>query len=85
VDLVWSPLRRVPQELLRRHRRWRQLWLAESQWEVLKERLDASKSGGWDWTRLVRSETSVAGSRRAGKDLRAGRRVVRYHQPPSRG
>jgi hypothetical protein len=85
VDLVWSPLHRVPQELLRRHRHWRQLWLTESQWEVLKQRLDASKSGSWDWTRLVQSEAGIAGSRRAGKGLRAPRPVVRYHQPPRRG
>jgi hypothetical protein len=63
VDLVWSPLYRIPQELVRRHRRWRQLWLTEYQWETLKQRLDAAKSGQWDLERLVGSRETVKAGR----------------------
>ncbi|MBP1776425.1 MAG: hypothetical protein H6Q86_2435 [candidate division NC10 bacterium] len=53
VALVWSPLGRVPRELLERHRTFRQLWLAESQWETLKERLTGAETGQPDFARLL--------------------------------
>ena len=45
VRLVWCPLHRIPAALLERHRTWRQLWLSESQWERLTERLATAKTG----------------------------------------
>jgi hypothetical protein len=45
VDLVWSPLHRIPSALLERHRTWRQLWLSESQWECLTARMATAKTG----------------------------------------
>ena len=45
VQLVWCPLHRIPAALLERHRTWRQLWLSESQWERLTERMATVKTG----------------------------------------
>ena len=48
VELVWCALGRLPRELLDRHRTFRQLWLADSQWKQLRTRLAAPRSGGPD-------------------------------------
>jgi len=44
VKMVWSPLQKVPQEFVERHRTFRQLPLAESQSEALTERLAAART-----------------------------------------
>jgi hypothetical protein len=53
VAFVWSPLGRVSGGLLERHRTFRQLWLAESQWETLKERLTAGETRQPNFARLL--------------------------------
>ncbi|MEO5897297.1 MAG: hypothetical protein ABIS06_16525 [Vicinamibacterales bacterium] len=54
VQLVWSPLHRIPSSLLERHRTWRQLWLSESQWERLTERMATAKTGRPGLANLIR-------------------------------
>jgi hypothetical protein len=44
VALVWQPLGRVPAELLKRNRTWRQLWLTKSQWAALGARLGQGRA-----------------------------------------
>jgi hypothetical protein len=39
VTLAWRPLALIQAAMLRRHARWRQLWLSESQWRALRKRL----------------------------------------------
>jgi hypothetical protein len=45
VDFVWRALARLPPELLDRHRTFRQLRLADSQWKQLLTRLEATRGG----------------------------------------
>ena len=54
VQLVWSPLHRIPAALLERHRTWRQLWLTERQWERLTERMATAKTGRPGLATLIR-------------------------------
>jgi hypothetical protein len=54
VQLVWSPLHRIAAALLARHRTWRQLWLAESQWERLTERMASARTGRSELASLIR-------------------------------
>jgi hypothetical protein len=79
VELAWLPLHRIPQELLRRQRRWRQLWLAESQWETLQHRIDAAKSGQWELERHVALPQRVASGRSRGRR----RPAPGYGAPPT--
>ena len=45
VEFVWRPLGRLPRELLDRHRTFRQLRLADRQWQQLLTRLAATRGG----------------------------------------
>ena len=53
VRLVWSPLHRIPEPLLERHRTFRQLHLSASQWKELRRRLGEGRSGVPDYARLI--------------------------------